>query len=64
MGIADAPWIRDAEINGMEDCPQPICPVCGAVAESIFLVNGSEIGCDFCVETKDAYDWMFEKEDQ
>ena len=51
MSIPDAPWIRDAELNGMpggED-PEPTCPICGRVCDDL---------CGWCVTTVDAAEWL------
>ncbi len=60
--IADAPWVRDAELNGIgESLPDPVCPVCGAECEHIFLIGGEVVGCECCVEVKDACEWDDER---
>jgi len=54
--LPDAPWIRDAEINGVPDAPAPICPVCGDEAEEFYLDrDGDVIGCDRCIRLIEAY---------
>ena len=30
MSLPDAPWIRDAELNGLPEDPEVECPVCGS----------------------------------
>lgn len=66
--IPDAPWIRDAEINGMPYDEKPVvCPFCGAEwPEYIFRIgNGGEaIGCSECVEQIAAEDWEDERNHQ
>lgn len=60
MSIPDAPWIREAEINGMpggED-PEPTCPICGRVCDDLYLVDGDVVGCGWCVTTVDAAEWL------
>lgn len=50
--IPDAPWIRDAERNGIDEVPDPICPMCKKVAERFyFYIDDSSqvIGCDQCI---------------
>ncbi len=56
--IPDAPWIRDAELNGIES-PDPVyCPVCGSECEEIYTDrDGEVVGCTECVSLWDAYDW-------
>lgn len=59
--IPDAPHIREAEMYGMppyDDGPEPTCPICGAECETIFLdKDGTEFGCDQCIQTLDAWEW-------
>ena len=52
--IPDAPWIRDAEINGMPGSDPVICPICGDEADTFFLQDGIVIGCNHCVTETDA----------
>lgn len=52
--IPDAPWIRDAELNGYPDPPPVICPICGDEALTFYLQNGCVIGCEHCVSEVDA----------
>ena len=58
QNLPDAPWIRDAEINGVPDSPEIRCPYCGKEAESFFKdkKTGEIIGCNECIEMVDAYD--------
>jgi hypothetical protein len=58
MCLPDAPWIRDAELNGIPEAEDFFCPVCGAEnPEKFYVVDGEVIGCESCVNTQDAYDW-------
>ena len=65
--IPDAPWIRDAEINGYQvgDDVELYCPCCGKEAVSYYLDSDDNIlGCDECIRWVDAYEWYAEhKED-
>lgn len=55
--IPDAPWIRDAENNGMPDAGDYYCPLCNAENPEYFFVSGGEvIGCTECVDKVDPYD--------
>lgn len=59
LDIPDAPWIRDAERNGMPDAPEPVCPVCGWVPDEFAYYDpksGDVIGCDRCIRRKWAED--------
>lgn len=57
--IPDAPWIRDAELNGFgDDIPTVHCPVCGEECEEIYTYkDGYVAGCEHCIEHQDAYQW-------
>ena len=55
--LPDAPWIRDAEMNGMPSDETPVCPVCGAETDTYYLDEyGDVIGCDCCIRAVDAWD--------
>ena len=61
--IPDAPWIRDAENNGVDDKDYTwYCPVCGAENPERFYLDdfGDVCACDECVDTTDALDWALE----
>ena len=63
--IKDAPYIRDAELFGMDDGPEIEwkCPVCGADCPERFFVNiktDEVIGCDECMGEVDAYEWTLD----
>ena len=55
--IPDAPWIRDAELNGVPFDDEPVyCPLCGAEdPEKLYKIDGEIIGCSECVEECDPY---------
>ena len=56
--LADAPWIREAEMFGPPEGDDIYCPVCGEEnPEKFFTVNGEVLGCDCCVQTEDAFSW-------
>jgi hypothetical protein len=56
--IPDAPWIRDAEQNGMPSSAPPVCPVCYQETDRFYIANGSNeiIGCENCIDSVDAWD--------
>lgn len=58
--IPDDPIIRNMERTGYPDGKEPAeprCPVCGALCETIYAYEGSEVvGCDVCLTVKDACD--------
>lgn len=63
--IPDAPYIREAERFGMppyDDDPDPTCPICGKERETIYKdKDGTEFGCDKCIQTQDAWEWADEQ---
>lgn len=66
--IPDAPWIRDAELNGVPDDDPVKCPICGEECDTIFEDRyGNLFGCDQCIRKRDAWEyqeeWRKEQED-
>ncbi len=64
MNLPDAPWIRDAEINGMPDAETIYCPVCGAEDPEEFYTDETKtdvIGCECCMRRVNAYDWLMDR---
>lgn len=64
--LPDAPWIRDAELNGVgPDDPPPKCPVCYEECEQIYFYKGCRdaLGCDRCIDWMDAWDWKQDQDD-
>lgn len=62
--IPDAPWIREAEMNGVDYEPQPKCPVCGEECETIYLDReGDPCGCEWCTSKVDSWEWYDEHRD-
>ena len=35
---------------------EPICPVCGAVCETVYKADGEIVGCDECLTQVDAWE--------
>lgn len=66
--LPDAPWIREAEMYGMppyDDGPDPVCPICGKECETIYMdKDGTEVGCDRCIQTQDALEYQEEKKEE
>ena len=61
--VPDAPWIRDAELNGVPEDPPVKCPICGEECETIYEdKNGEVFGCDKCTKHRDAYDWKADQD--
>ena len=43
----------------------PICPICGEECEEIFFDKEQQVcGCDRCVSSRDAWEWMWEQQDE
>ena len=60
MNIPDHPVIRNMEATGTPDGKAeqyPRCPACGKECETVYRDRlGAYIGCDVCVESKDAWE--------
>ena len=41
----------------------PVCPICGSECETIYIKDGTPIGCDECIDRKDAADYYDDMED-
>lgn len=54
----DAPYIQEAEMNGMPS-PEPVtCPFCGKSCETIYVdKDGDSFACDRCVRTVESWFW-------
>ena len=37
-----------------DEVPDPRCPCCGDICEKVFVSDGEIIGCDNCIEVRDA----------
>ena len=62
--IPDAPWIRNAELNGVGD-PPVYCPCCGEDCISVFKDrNGDVFACDRCIQEEDSLVWMEEEKER
>lgn len=62
MQIPDAPWIREAERDGMPSPPPVYCPVCGEECNTIFMDRDREVfACDVCIREMDAGEWQEEE---
>ena len=41
----------------------PVCPVCGAVCDTVYLdMNDEIVGCDRCINMEDAYEYLYDEE--
>ena len=57
--VPDAPWIRDAENNGMPAYKPYFCPVCGAEdPDWFYLYRGDTtiLGCSNCIDSVEPFD--------
>lgn len=63
--MSDHPIVESLDRTGLppwDKGQEPICPVCGASCETIYFDrNGDAVGCDECVEARDAWDLMYEE---
>lgn len=51
-------WVRGEYDSDLPDIPDPVCPICGhECPETIFLQDGEVVGCENCIDAKDANDW-------
>ena len=56
--LPDAPWIRDAELNGYPSNDPVRCPFCGEECDTLFKDRYGELfACDRCLGKVDAYEW-------
>ena len=66
--IANAPYIREAEMYGMppyDEPPEPVCPICGKECETIYMNKDKDVfGCDVCIRIQDAWEWAEEKNEE
>ena len=62
--VPDAPYIQEAQQEGIHS-PDPVkCPICNKRAELIYLSPSGYCveGCDKCIKRVDAYEWYEEKQ--
>lgn len=64
--MRDHPMIKSLEQRGLptwDDGREPVCPVCGERCGTIYRDKFFDVvGCDECVTTYDAWEWMEEQE--
>lgn len=55
---------------GVHDYPEPpevkvpVCPVCGEECDTLYRDNsGSVVGCDNCVDALDAWDLIYQEQE-
>lgn len=60
--IADAPYIREAENDGVGCSETPICPVCYKEAERFYVGKGTRdiLGCENCIDWE--VSWFIEED--
>ena len=57
--LPDAPWIRDAELNGYPSNDPVRCPFCGEECDTIYAdMYGNVFACDQCLIEQDAWQWQ------
>lgn len=62
--LPDHPEIRAAERFGVPNEAVPVCPACGEQADVFYLTAfGDILGCDGCIERRDAWDVLAEWEE-
>ena len=60
--IPDAPWIREAERNGMPSSEPVSCPCCGEECTTIYADQyGNVFACNWCLMEQDADEWAEEQ---
>lgn len=62
--IPDDPVIRNMERTGYPDGKepqQPICPVCGEECDTLYFNDGQIVGCENCIETRNAWDALVDE---
>ena len=70
--IPDAPYIREAEMYGMPPYdPEPKCPICYRECETLFRqydgvtrTKGDVLGCEHCITTENAWDFLAEHKEE
>lgn len=49
--------IPERPLDPPEPEAEPRCPLCGEECETLYLMSGSVVGCDKCVDTLDAWEY-------
>ena len=66
--LPDAPWIQEAEMEGLPASDPVICPECGQECETIYIdrlgKHDTVFGCDKCLRGIDAWDWKSMQPDE
>ena len=61
--VPDAPWIREAERDGLPYIPPVICPICGGECEEIYEdLHSGVAGCNRCIRCRDADEWFADQD--
>lgn len=57
--LPDAPYIRDAELNGYPGNDPVKCPICGSDRNDYIFLNkdGEVLGCECCLSRVNIWDW-------
>ena len=57
--LLDAPYIREAETNGIPERKLYKCPICGEeYPERFYLSHGEIVGCECCLNMVYAEDYL------
>lgn len=57
--LPDAPYIREAETNGIPERKLYKCPICGEeYPERFYLSHGEIVGCECCLNMVYAEDYL------
>lgn len=60
--IPDAPWVREAERDGMPPFNVVTCPCCGEECTEIYADQyGNVFACEHCLIVQDADEWDAEQ---
>ena len=58
MRDLEHPDITHARLTGYPNDPVwPRCPVCGEECETLYTKAGEVLGCDHCIEERDAWSY-------
>ena len=64
MAIPDAPWIRQAERDGVPADDPVHCPCCGEECDTIYMDQYKNVfACDRCLMQQDAWEWAEEEKE-
>jgi len=56
MNVNVLPPSYDRDMTTEPEYAPVYCPVCGAECSSVYLVQGEIVGCEWCLEERDAWE--------